>query len=418
MKFKDYLNEVRMSPSALKSFASSSPLQVGFELEVFFDDVEKLTGKKGVRFDYDITPNVIANFFSMSDDAFDKLDDDYQRWKSLAGSRGQISTTFLSYMTSKSIFSFSDFAEVYGYDLPHGYDEASDDPYLEFINTAKAIAAKFAKDLNVEEPTVFGEHNEATKVSTKWTFEPDDSIKANFGIEMVSPVYSSISEGLTALKNVFAWLKENGAETNASCGLHINVSGEGHNKLDMVKLVLFLGDEHLLAEFGRETNRYCESMYRNMKDALSRDPEFVEKQLRLMRNGVTRIAADQLQSRRDLGKYVSVNLKRSHVEFRSVGSDYLSMEDKVINAVSRCAQAYALAIDNKAEVEEYRKKYYKLVMSNKRGDETFEKIMALFARYAAGNFDLWNTKEMIKKKIAKFQAQRKTGEKPGPWPFE
>ena len=82
------------------------------------------------------------------------------------------------------------------------------------------------------------------------SLEPDDYDDA--GLEFVSPPMP-IDEMLSDFNKVVAWAKDKGCYTNDSTGLHINVSVPGFSldKLDYVKLALFVGDDWVAQQFGR-----------------------------------------------------------------------------------------------------------------------------------------------------------------------
>ena len=126
----------------------------------------------------------------------------------------------------------------------------------------------------------------ATRQAGKYVVEPDGSLEGDdpgdAGLEFVSPPLP-IDEMMGDLNKVKEWAGRRGCYTNDSTGLHINISVPDYSleKLDYVKLALFLGDEYVLKKFGREYNSYCKSAISKIKGRVN--PEDVPAVLAQMK---------------------------------------------------------------------------------------------------------------------------------------
>lgn len=102
---------------------------------------------------------------------------------------------------------------------------------------------------------------------TAWHVTGDPTIEVEeqgqYQVELISPPlrFSEIREALSA---VWGILRDTGAVTNDSCGLHISIShkAKGFNTADFnpIKLALFLGDDKILRSMDREDNLNCQSL--------------------------------------------------------------------------------------------------------------------------------------------------------------
>ena len=231
-----------------------------------------------------------------------------------------------------------------------------------------------------------GEYD-STNTTTAWSVETDSSIEADegAGAELISPVFDSPRKMLTEMKSLFDWSEENFG-TNNSTGLHVTMSWQGE-KRDLVKtddnefwgdeasepnklkMALLLGDEYLLAEFGRLRNSYTKSQYQNvlkyaegMKRGDAKSFEAFEKELA---KGI------------DSGKFNSINFKgetdkdsgNNLIEFRIAGGvDYNTMYDKVVKACVRYATVMKAGYSKDAFRPEYVKAVFRLLRKSQEID--------------------------------------------------
>ena len=253
------------------------------------------------------------------------------------------------------------------------------------LDNAERLADDLHEKLGVQTRASDGYHSAIRKPGV-WILEPDSSLDSddadNMAVEIVSPPMP-LEECLAKMEQFFEWAESNGAYSNSSTGLHMGVSlpHRGGN-VDYLKLALFLGDEHVLNQFGRIANHFCEAAMKKIRRAI-KGGEKVTDALELMRHNLIELAAKQLQiSPGGYGKYTSINPKGGeYIEFRSAGgSNYFEDIDRLKNTLLRYAKAMTVAADPAAERREYYKKLYKLIAPS-----TGDASMDLFSRFATGS---------------------------------
>lgn len=109
--------------------------------------------------------------------------------------------------------------------------------------------------------------------SRKWKVMRDSSISPSindgsrsslgeYQVEFVTPplAYSDID----LLQNIIRKLRENGAKTNSSCGIHVHVDGANHNPQSLRRLVNFMTSRQDLIyealEIKNRANRWCRKL--------------------------------------------------------------------------------------------------------------------------------------------------------------
>ena len=286
-------------------------------------------------------------------------------------------------------------------------------------------AQNLAKDLSEKlgvKTKVSGGYHSAKRDAVTWIFEPDSSLDAddsdNMPVEIVSPPMP-LEECLAKMGQFFEWAESNGAYANSSTGFHMGVSlPHTGGQVDYVKLALFLGDEHILKEFGRSSNHFCAAAIKKIRDRVKGNKEAVAGALDLMRHNLLELAQKALEiNNHGFGKYTSINPQggndstrpdkergAKYIEFRSAGgSNYFEDIDKLKNTLLRYAQAMSVAANPAAERKEYYKKLYKLI-SPPEGDAALD----LFSRFATGAI----SSEELKKSWADKQLEK---EPKGDW---
>lgn len=191
-----------------------------------------------------------------------------------------------------------------------------------------------------------------------WRIVPDGSIQeggTGTGIELVSPP-TPVDDALGDLKQCFKWMSKHDVVTNSTTGLHVNLSIPGiWTRLDKLKLILFMGEQHVLKKYERELNTYAKAHYADMIDAIQKAGPGPKKASEL-----NAIASKALQ---DI-KYRTVNLsklKSGYLEFRTAGNaNYHKKFESIANDVGRFLTIIELACDPEAERKEYLKKLAKL----------------------------------------------------------
>jgi len=204
------------------------------------------------------------------------------------------------------------------------------------------------------------------------------------GLELMSPPLT-MGEMLTDIKRIKEWADSQGCYTNRTCGLHINVSLPEYdlNRLDYVKLVLFLGDQYVLEQWQRSANTYTSSAMALITQKISSrndEPRFMPTVLNHMKQQMITSASRMIMAP-VTHKYTSVNVKPTYIEFRSAGGDYLEAGfDKILDTICRYVVALHLALHPQLERQEYAKKLYKALNPTSNKNQGLE----LFAQHSAG----------------------------------
>ena len=286
---------------------------------------------------------------------------------------------------------------------------------------AERLADDLHEKLGIRTKVSGGYHN-ATRDDETWIFEPDSSLDSddsdNMAVEIISPPMP-LEECLKKMEDFFTWAESNGAYSNSSTGFHMGVSlPHRGGAVDYVKLALFLGDEHVLKEFGRSGNHFCEAAMKKIRGRVKGNKEAVGNAMELMRNNLIELAQKSLEiNNHGFGKYTSINPKggndsthphkergAKYIEFRSAGgSNYFEDIDKLKNTLLRYAKAMSVAANPAEERREYYKKLYKLI-SPPEGDPALD----LFSRFATGEI----SSEDLKKSWADKQLEK---EPKGDW---
>jgi hypothetical protein len=294
---------------------------------------------------------------------------------------------------------------------------------------AQELADDFADWFGV--PTKVGNYHNVPRNDTDWIFEADGSLTPDeledMPVEIISPPMP-LAKTVDMLGEFFNWAKSNKAYTNSSTGFHMSVSLPGQEVyeagepppekvIDFVKLALFLGDKHVLKQFGREANRFAASAVGKLQKAAIRPNDASPSATGLaamkeFRAGMMSAASKALSSSRGFGKYTSINPKSGYVEFRSAGGeDYFGDIPLLKNTLMRYAYALSIAGDPAAEKKEYSKKMYKLltnVQTRKTTDpkggrtrtepvqDVSKDAIALFSSYMSGELPKSSLKNYIK----------------------
>jgi hypothetical protein len=281
----------------------------------------------------------------------------------------------------------SDIENAFGLTWPYIREEGGDeDGYNEY--EADRLADEMSEQLGVKTKASSGYHSTRRDEST-WIFEPDSSLNADSGdmpVEIISPPMP-LEQGLTKMREFFDWAASHDAYTNDSTGFHMGVSIPlKGGKVDFLKLALFLGDEHVLKEFGRQANHFTEAAMKKIRAKIKNNPGELDNAMTLMRNGLIELANKSLsnivgsEKSPGFGKYTSINPKGNYIEFRSAGGEEYNKDiDKLENTLLRYARAMTIAGNPAAERREYYKKLYKLI--SPKGNTALD----LFAKYASGN---------------------------------
>lgn len=209
---------------------------------------------------------------------------------------------------------------------------------------------------------------------TFWRVEEDSSIiphgEYTLAAEIVSPVYSSPAEMISAIRQLFKLFEENDVATNKSTGFHVTMSMQGvipENKPNAVKMALLLGDKYVLEQFNRLDNMFTASQMKRLEKAalnLASSPDPSIDSLGKIEQFLNKhISKD---------KYNSIHFKNEInddgnllVEFRMAGNDYLANPKKIEKVIVRYSATLLAGHDKNAYKKEYARAIAKLVSKAK-----------------------------------------------------
>jgi hypothetical protein len=252
-----------------------------------------------------------------------------------------------------------------------------------------SVAHEFSDALGLNDKINYSSsYHGVRRDGVNWIIEPDSSIETNdrddAGLEFISPPLP-LKDAVAAIKKVYAWAKRNKCYTNDSTGLHmnINVPDLTIEKLDYVKLALFMGDQYILEQFGRSFNSYTKSAMELVKTS-AKNAEVAETVLAKMKAQLNS-SAGKLIHNGITQKFTSINTKDKYVEFRGPGGDYLNKDpEELINTAIRLAMSLRIATDPEAYKQEYAKKLYQLIDRSAYPNKGQLDSVELFAKFRAG----------------------------------
>ena len=303
--------------------------------------------------------------------------------------------------------------ERFGWDWPH-YTEGGGDNELseESVETVAETIAQALGGVKIKSSTSY---HSVTRSPDTWILETDSSINndesdGEGGLELVSPPML-LNDGLEKLDQFFAWAAKSDVRTDRSTGFHMGVSlpDQTFGSIDHLKLVLFLGDEHVLKVFGRSSNSYAQSSLKLMREKIagndlnslnSEIPSIMAQVKQGLDQAVLKSLGDKIVPMDK--KYVTVNIKRGYVEFRSAGGNYLQKQTEIKNTLLRYVRVMAIAADPQAEKREYAKKLYKLLATN--NDPDIQDVVMLFSVFSSGVAD----KGWLISNLKRIQSARKS----------
>ena len=239
------------------------------------------------------------------------------------------------------------------------------DSYLNLEYVADELKTETGIDATYDD-SYHGTSRARAQEKGQWIIEPDSSIDADesedAGLEFISPALE-INEALKQMQQVLEFIRGRGY-TNTSTGLHINISVPDYNvdKLDYVKLAIFLGDKYVLEQFDRLSNHYCDGAYKKIGNKVQQmKGDELKAVMNKMKEGLT-LAASKIIHTGYTSKYTSINTKEGYIEFRSPGGNYLDDPvEKLTNTALRMALALRIATDENMYKKEYQKRLYKVL---------------------------------------------------------
>ena len=282
---------------------------------------------------------------------------------------------------------------------------------------AEEVANELTYDLGIEaEVMPEYETGDGPVQYNNWWVTHDPSVNAKEGDTALEIITATMDyeDGIRDIEEFMGYLKDKNAYTNESTGLHINVSMANidHSNVDYAKLIVMLGDSHILSKFGREFNEYAEHSLIKLGELMDASQGYERDKpgraksyatlMSKMKSNLNNVVAEAFKDM-PIDKYSSVGLKDDRIEFRSAGgSDYLNNFDQILSLINRFIVAYAVAADPEAHKKEYGKKLYKLA-SNVGQGQASKSSMTLFAGFGAG---IITKEDLIKQLKAKREMAR------------
>jgi hypothetical protein len=228
-----------------------------------------------------------------------------------------------TWLDDEGINSMMDVENTYGgiVTWPHWSDPNAGETDVEQV--ADEFSHAIGREVRASENYHSGRVERPSTKSLHYIIEPDGSLDPDdsndAGLEFVSPPLP-IEELLSDLNKVKEWAGMYGCYTNASTGLHINVSVPGWdgdmNKLDYVKLAVLLGDEFVLDSFGRAGNTYAKSAMGKIRSIVKQNPAKAQELLQRMKLGMDQLASKAIHSG------VTENTHQSTPKMATLNSDH------------------------------------------------------------------------------------------------
>lgn len=380
--FKQFLSEKAMNAS---EFSKTEQRQgenalVGFEFECIVTENSSLRGDSKIERDYVWLNRIkdlkdLSQYFGISKNKMREITIDFEEWeqKRLENDESATWDDFVDdqYGQLYKLISAHGLDPLYGWESDTGQDSSrvfSEDE----TDSEDALRNSTFQNIENDLTTFLGANVTTNWKGTDrhydagdWLVVPDGSIEPDdggVGVEINSPP-QKLSKALKDLKTMFKWMDANHVDTNESTGLHINISMPGIQHVDLVKLVLFMGDKYVLRQFDRLNNTYTRSQAQNILNnvtGVGRLPREAKAMVELARSALS----DQ--------KYSSVHitkLKHGYLEFRIAGgAGYHHKYDMIRDTVLRFVTALEIAMDPKAERNEYLKKLSKIFDIAEAGD--------------------------------------------------
>jgi hypothetical protein len=368
--FKQFIQEKAMNPSEFKKTEGrqKSNTLVGFEFECIVPGNSDLLADSPDNREYVSLHNIdslaeINEYFEMSRADVRTIEREYNNY------------------SEEDELSFDEFVEseygsIYrlvkdnGFEPKFGWEaDTKNDSSRVYISEHPEGGSEVVKQtfVNIEDSlsdalgvkaTVEYKSRSAHAKAKDWLITSDQSIKGkegDVGVEIISPP-TPLGEALEDLKTMFEWMKHHSVETNITTGLHINLSMPNIKDIDLVKLVLFAGESHVMKAFDRIANSYTNPQIRSIINNVTGNGTLPKEASEMIA-----LAKQNLSS----NKYSSVNIEKikdGYLEFRMAGNvDYHKDFKKVRETVLRFVSAIESAVDPEAERNEYLKKLTKML---------------------------------------------------------
>ena len=218
------------------------------------------------------------------------------------------------------------------------------------------------------------------------------------GVEIISPTPPPfLEQSIEDFLKFYEHAQENDYRTDKRTGLHMSISVPNYSmeNLDVIKLILFMGDRLVLEKFKRINNTYTKGVFSKLEGQVKTiSPSQISKVFSDIKQGIFDNTKKNLEFILT-EKHFSVNIEYNRVEFRGPGNDWLNNQsaEEIINTVYRFAVALDIACDPEKYREEYAKKLYKLLARNVQDD-----TIKVFSLYNSGAIPTTVLKNYLKSK--------------------
>lgn len=442
MKITDLL-EKKMSPSVYADTFKrlENIAKIGYEIEVFVPEGNFFHPKDSESSANTVDVNDLESFSDLKSvfkihDKLDRLNNDYASWKSdeedkwvedswqdfvgdeddrNAESKARAAAlrkapsfsldAWIKSMGAKELIDTYNLEPIYGYiddNTVYMEDPQSNKWHDGFTSTSNDLAVHLGAVLKQEVKvgaTGYSHWNlvSDSSILDKHGNSDDSGEQEGFGVEIVSPPLKP-SKALEELKLVLGVLEKYDIETNESTGIHVNISLNGIETIDPLKLVLFMGESYVLKLFNREDNTYTRSQYSAILNSINHDG--------VLPSSATELMKQAKQAVRNTGKYFSVNLLHlpHYLEFRAAGGqDYHKRYDEIKDLTGRWLSSVEIASNPEMYKNEYMKKVAKLLTVSISGDDvvinpkmSFEDlVISANGKFALDNFNDALSKEKV-----------------------
>lgn len=249
------------------------------------------------------------------------------------------------------------------------------------------------------EPVVFSanadeEGNYLSQDYITWTVLPDGSLtqverytKDIIGIEIISPVMD-LATGLEYMQKILKVIEDPSVlgfdtltgVTTMDTGFHINL-GIGGKPIDYLKLIMLMGDQNTLQQYGRGFYNQAEPMLPTIIDSINSDPakaipliNQLVKKTGITQDDMTNVITN-LKKQVPVDKFQSVNLTKlanGYIEFRAAGGkDYHTAFNKIRMTVLQLAVWMYVATQPDIYKNEYYKALVKFIQTLQTGESDF-----------------------------------------------
>lgn len=207
---------------------------------------------------------------------------------------------------------------------------------------------------------VYYHNDEARYDLSHWGVGSDSSLTGFTGVEITSPILSA-GESVSTLQDMFKFVTKHGS-TDASCGLHVNMSYKNRTfkNFDFLKVMVFMEEEAMYKLF-RKSEIYAKSVtdaiHKNIKSMGL--PLFDTKSSLEIFNYFKRNIT--LPEDKYFGINISEAMTSNRLEFRHVGGkNYTYKTDFVVAQIGRYSHYMRLGFDEAYKKKEYNSKLVRL----------------------------------------------------------